>query len=400
MSAEPAVLSGETEPDDLIPTRRTSAPADRVEMFPLDSEEMRTAAQATGPMYASWLRYWQTLQTNERDALSYPGWVAGHLEGQLRSKTAGDTSVIVTFAGNEALSLLPVSMPRRGTLEHARGFNSKSAAIAQSDQRAALDSLFRTRFTNGRVRSLHLESVEDTNLLLETHVPHVRAPMWFRSLIELHDGYDTMLARLTSSNRNGVRRLLKKISRKHEVDLETVTAIEHLDDAFERFLQVDDRSWKQQDGSTLRNDPRQRESLRSSLDHMAREGRAVVQFLRADGNDIAAQLCAVIDRQLLVIKCSYDADWSSFGAGKLLLTESMRTWCPDNDIVGLNLVTGLDWHLQWLPRRIQTNSLWMFAPGPRGMFARLRDVPPQQNAKAIVRDLGLEESARKLLHRA
>jgi hypothetical protein len=132
---------------------------------------------------------------------------------------------------------------------------------------------------------------------------------------------------------------------------------------------------------------------------MAREGRTVVQFLRADGQDIAAQLCAVIDRQLLVIKCSYDADWSSFGAGKLLLTESMRTWCADNHIAGLNLVTGLDWHLQWMPRRIQTHSLWLFARGARGALARLQDVPLQQNAKAVVRDLGLEEPARILLRR-
>jgi len=392
----PAVLNGAPEPDDLLPTRRTSAPADRVEILPLDSEEMRTAAQASGPIYASWLRYWQTLETRERDPLSYPAWVAGHLEGQLRSNTGGDTHVVVTFGGSEVLSLLPVSMPRGGALEHARGFDSKSAALARSDQRAALDALFSTRFPNGRVSSLYLESVEATNVLLETDRPHVQAPVWFRSLIELHEGYEAMLGRLTSGNRNGVRRLLKKISREHEVDLESVTAIEQLDDAFERFLQVDDRSWKQQHGNTLRNDPRQRESLRSSLDHMAREGRAVIQILRADGNDIAAQLCALVDRQLLVIKCSYDADWSSFGAGKLLLTESMRTWCSDHDVDGLNLVTGLDWHLQWVPRRIQTNSLWVFAPGLRGKFARLRDLPPAQNARALVRELGLEDPARRL----
>lgn len=303
----------------------------------------------------------------------------------------------MTFAGSEALSLLPVATPRRGALTHARGFYSKSWALAQSDHRAALDALFNTRFAGGRVRSLHLGTVDSTNILLETDRPHVQVPRWFRSLIELHDGYDAMLARLTSSNRNGVRRLLKKISRNHDVDLESVTAVDQLDDAFERFLQVDDRSWKREGGNTLRNDARQRESLRSALDHLAPQGRGVIQFVRIDGSEIAAQLGAVIDHQLQVIKCSYDADWSSFGAGKLLLTESMRTWCPAHDIDGVNLVSGMDWHLQWMPRRIQTNSLWLFAPGLRGKVALLRDVPAVQNAKAIVRDLGIEEPVRKLL---
>lgn len=400
MSVEPAVEEGTIEPDDLVPARRTSAPADHVEVIPLDAAEIRVVAQASGPLYSSWQRYWQTLDPSERDPLSHPAWVAGHLEGQLRSRTAAATSVLVTFAGGEALTLLPVAAPQHGALAHARGFDAKSWALARSDHRAAFDSLFSTRFAGGRVRSLHLQSVDATNVLLETDRPHVQGPSWFRSLIELHEGYDAMLARLTSSNRSGVRRLIKKISRKHEVDLETLTTMEQLDGGFERFLQVDDRSWKQARGSTLRDDARQRESLRSALHHMALDGRAVIQFLRADGNDIAAQLCALIDHQLLVAKCSYDADWSCFGAGKLLLTECMRTWCPDHDIDGVNLVTGLDWHLRWMPRRIQTNSLWVFAPGLRGRFAQLHDVPVLQNAKAIVRGLGIEEPVRKLLRRA
>lgn len=76
MSAEPAVRNSAVEPDDLLPEQRTSAPADRVEIIPLDSEEIRTAAQASGAIYASWQRYWQTLHPSERDPLSLPALVA------------------------------------------------------------------------------------------------------------------------------------------------------------------------------------------------------------------------------------------------------------------------------------------------------------------------------------
>ena len=116
---------------------------------------------------------------------------------------------------------------------------------------------------------------------------------------------------------------------------------------------------------------------------MAREGRAAIQILRADGNDIAVQMCAVIDRQLQVVKTSFDADYSKFGAGKLLLDESMREWCPHHDIDGVNMVTGLQWHLQWKPRCITTYGVWLFRPGLRGLIARLRDVPVGEEREVV-----------------
>jgi len=396
MSAQPALPSSGPGVADLVPTARTSAPADSVEIFPLDSEEMRSVARAGGAIYDSWMRYWQTLEPSERDPLSHPACVAGHLEGHLRSKTASTTKVLVTFGGGEALSLLPVVTARRAALAHARGFNSMSWALARSDHGATLDALFATRFRCGHVDSLYLESVEATNDLLEVDWPHVHRPRHFRSLIALRDGYGAVLARMSANGRKSVRRLLKRISRDHEIDLETITEPERLDHGFERYLQVEDRSWKQQHGRALRERPRECESLRWSLNHLARDRRTVFQFLRAGDTDIAAQLCAVIDRQLLVLKTSFDTDWANYGAGKLLLAESMRTWCPDRDIDAVNLVSGLDWHLQWAPRLLDSHTLWMFASGVRGQLARLRDVPPQENAKILLHDLGLERPARWL----
>ncbi len=398
MNAAPA-LSMEQGAHDLIPWSRLHPPADRIEILPLDTEEMRGVTEANGPIYASWLRYWHSLDPSERDLLTYPAWIAGHLKGQLRSGTGAATAVIVTLGGGEILTLLPVTVPQAGTLHHAPGFDSKSWALARSDQRGAFEALFHAREGRHRPRSLYLESIDSTNVILDCEWPRLHTPFQFRSLIELDDGYDAMLSRLDSRTRNGVRRLLKKISKQHRLELETVVAASEMEGAFERFLGVDDRSWKKVGGNSLRGDARERESLRSSMAHMSREDRAVVQFLRADGADIAAQLCAVVDSQLLVIKTSYDDRWSSFGPGKLLLDESMRTWCPRNSIQGLNLVTGLRWHQQWAPRRIQTQSLWLFALHMRGKFARVRDVPLRETVKAVLRETRLERPARRLLRR-
>jgi len=384
---------------DLVPDVRTSATADRVEIVPLESAEMRAVAEGRGPVYASWLRYWQTLDPTERDPLTYPGWVAGHLAGKLAADDAGTTEILITFAGSEALTLLPITSPRPGALAHARGFGSRAWALAASDHEPAMNALFAARHAGRRVRSLHLDRVDETNVMLAREHGCLRTPIWFRSLIELDAGYEGLLAKMSSSGRNGVRRLLKRISREHAVEVEAVTAEQDIACSFARFLEVDDRSWKREDGTALRNAPTERESLRHAIHHMALEGRAVFHFLRADGVDIAAQLCAVVDRQLLVVKTSYDADWARFGAGKLLLAETMRTWCPGRAIDAINLVTGLSWHLQWGPRQLQTHELWLFARGVRGHMAHAHDVPLRTNAKVLVHDLGLEPTARRILSR-
>ncbi len=241
--------------------------------------------------------------------------------------------------------------------------------------------------------------MQQDQYLLDPTCHSLVSELGFRSLIPLENGYEAMLAGLSSKVRSGIRRMHRRIAKKHEVDLVTITDVARIEQGLQRYLAVDARSWKRDHGAILRDEQHQFECLQAAFLHMGRQGRTVVHILRADGQDIAAQLCCVIDRQLQVVKTSYDADWSNFGAGKLLLSESMRTWCDANDIVGLNLVTGLDWHLQWEPQRVRTHDLWLFRPGVRGVAARLRHVPPRKNVRRLLQFTGTEELVRRALRK-
>jgi len=132
---------------------------------------------------------------------------------------------------------------------------------------------------------------------------------------------------MTPKTRSGVRRLLRRLSKTHAVELEATTHADEIGEAFNRFLAVDDRSWKKTDGSTLRNDLPQRRAILASLLHLARQDRTVIHFLRVEGVDIAAQLYIMVDGQLQLLKTSFDDAWANYGAGKLLLAETIRLWC-------------------------------------------------------------------------
>lgn len=374
-------------------------PVEGVELLPLEAQEVRDIARGHGPDYESWRRYWRGLEPGEREPLTHPAWVAGHLHGQLRT-ASGEGWALLFHGAGQVLSVLPIRYRGpRGVFEHVRGLDCRSWAIARADHRVALEALFRCRPDDQPLHCVELEGVEDDHHLLDPDWPHLAADTWYRSLIDMRDGYEAMLSRLSSNARHGVKRLSRKIGKKHEVDVQAITELERIEDGFRRFLDVDARSWKAESGSLLRDDERQRESLRASLHHMARHERAVIHVLRADGVDIAVQLGCVIDGQLQIIKTSYDVDWSQFGPGKLLLAETMRTWCEGNGVTAVNMVTGLDWHQMWLPRNIVTHRLWLFAPGLRGRLAQLRAVPPRLQAKATLRRWHLEEPVRRLLRK-
>ncbi|NKB87303.1 MAG: GNAT family N-acetyltransferase [Acidobacteria bacterium] len=368
---------------------------DQIVFVPLDSSEVRRVATATGETFAAWQQYWNGLALDERDALTDPAWLAGHLAGQL-AVSPPDAFVMIVLANGEPHTIAPVTHRGGGRLRHSHGYPSQSWSVAEGHQEAALNALFRSRIGDSRVRSLHLGRIEEDHPLRVTEGA-VSSPVSFRSLIQFPDGYEALLKSMSPSARKGVRRLGRRLGANHDVEMDAVTAGVEMESAFNRYLQVDDRSWKRNDGSVLRSDVAQREALRTSMRHCARNGRSVAHFLRVDGQDVAAQLCVVIDNELHLVKTSYDEDWANFGVGKLLLAETIRVWCAENDVPAVNMVTGLPWHLQWEPRQITTHALWLFSPGLRGLAARCLDMPRREQAKALVRRTGMEPLARRLL---
>jgi len=119
---------------EVIRLPRPAAPVDRVEIVPLDSEEIRAAAAASGLTFEPWRNYWRELDSRERDALTDPDWVAGHLQAQYDADDEDATPAIVTLEGGEVQSLVPIRADAPGALRHARCFASRSWALAERDR--------------------------------------------------------------------------------------------------------------------------------------------------------------------------------------------------------------------------------------------------------------------------
>ena len=358
---------------------RPRATPDRVVLLPLDSSEVRRVATATGPTFEAWQGYWDSLATDERDPLTEPSWVAGHLAGQL-AVTPPDAFVMFVLAGDTPQTILPMTHAGRGAIRHASGYPSRSWPLAREHIDAALAAAFRARVDEHRVRSLHLDRVEDANALRRSG-RGTSSAVHFRSLIEFPDGYEALLSSMTANSRKGVRRLRRRIERSHEVEVVAITAGVEMEAGFRRFLNVDDRSWKRKDGSVLRADVAQREALRTSMRHSARDERAVAHFLRVDGADVAAQLSVLIDGQLNLVKTSYDEEWANFGVGKLLLAETIRDWCEPRDIKAVNMVTGLPGTCNGIRAASAHMPCGCFRPAPVACWHELWTSSPASSSK-------------------
>ncbi|MEP7100140.1 MAG: GNAT family N-acetyltransferase [Burkholderiales bacterium] len=75
--------------------------------------------------------------------------------------------------------------------------------------------------------------------------------------------------------------------------------------------------------------------------------RGEMHLLRIDGAVVAALLCLVVGRARFALKQGFDAAQRRFGAGQLLLDETLQLSCADPDIDELNLVGNETWLRDW-----------------------------------------------------
>jgi len=91
--------------------------------------------------------------------------------------------------------------------------------------------------------------------------------------------------------------------------------------AFEVFLDLEQRSWKGQNGTALLCRRADAAFTRALIGELAREGAASVALLRVDGRPIAAQVLLYGGGTAYTWKTAFDAQFAKFSPGALLIDQ-------------------------------------------------------------------------------
>jgi CelD/BcsL family acetyltransferase involved in cellulose biosynthesis len=140
----------------------------------------------------------------------------------------------------------------------------------------------------------------------------------------------------SGSTRKKLRQDWNRLSALGAVDVVNDRTPDGIRQAFETFLALEKASWKGAQGTALLSDPEDAAFVRRLLQGLAEQGNASVALLRVDGLAIAAQVLMYCGTTAYTWKTAFDAKYSKFSPGALLIDRITDELFAGPDILAIN----------------------------------------------------------------
>lgn len=169
----------------------------------------------------------------------------------------------------------------------------------------------------------------------------------------------------SGSTRKKLRQDWNRLSSLGTVDVMNSRTPADVERAFETFLAMEKASWKGEQGTALLSDPHDAAFVRRLLHNLAARGDASVALLRVDGVAIAAQVLMYCGSTAYTWKTAFDAKFSKYSPGALLVDRVTEELFAGPDIQAINSCAAEDSFMGqlWAGRRNMVDMLIDIGPG-------------------------------------
>jgi hypothetical protein len=169
----------------------------------------------------------------------------------------------------------------------------------------------------------------------------------------------------SGSTRKKLRQDWNRLSALGTVDVVNDRALDGARQAFETFLALERASWKGAQGTALLSDPRDAAFVRRLFQSLAAQQNASVALLRVDGEAIAAQVLMYCGPTAYTWKTAFDANYSKYSPGTLLIDRMTDELFAGPDILAINSCAAEDSFMAqlWAGRRTMVDMLVHVGPG-------------------------------------
>lgn len=142
--------------------------------------------------------------------------------------------------------------------------------------------------------------------------------------LDLRQDWTSYLATRGRLLRRNLRTYRKQLEAQGPIRLQIAASPKEVDAAFDTFLQIQSRSWKQQAELSMSQAPYQ-QCYREFLLTMAREGQARVLIMHSGPHPVAGAIAAMDDKVYYGAQIAHDANFNRYSPGTLL--EAMELEC-------------------------------------------------------------------------
>jgi hypothetical protein len=169
----------------------------------------------------------------------------------------------------------------------------------------------------------------------------------------------------SGSTRKKLRQDWNRLSSLGAVDVVNDRNPAGVEQAFETFLAMEKASWKGEQGTALLSDPHDAVFVRRLLHDLAARRDASVALLRVDGEAIAAQVLMYCGSTAYTWKTAFDAKFSKYSPGALLVDRVTEELFAGPDIQAINSCAAEDSFMGqlWAGRRDMVDMLFDIGPG-------------------------------------
>ena len=157
--------------------------------------------------------------------------------------------------------------------------------------------------------------------------------MFLRPMLERCENFEAYLASLSSARRKSYRRRWKQLAGDGAVEVALHRNLDQAGDLAERFLQLEQHSWKGLRGTAMACDSEEAGFFREIVDKSAREGKIFFVELKLNGKLIAMTTNFIIGHTLFAFKIAYDPDYQDYSPGILAEVQTVRLFHETPELV-------------------------------------------------------------------
>lgn len=144
-------------------------------------------------------------------------------------------------------------------------------------------------------------------------------------VIEIGDDFSDYWSKRPKNLRKNISRYTNRINRDFGgFHLDVITGKDAIGAAVERYASIESRGWKGKAGTALHPGNVQGDFYRDVMQDFASVGEAFIFELYLAEQLVASRLCIASKEQLIILKTTYDEEFSNYATGRILLYETIR----------------------------------------------------------------------------
>lgn len=230
----------------------------------------------------------------------------------------------------------------------------------------------------GLVLQVDLLQADSRNLMVENTI-------YQQSYIEtgnrpIPESYEDFAKTIGKNLRQNCNKAYNRAERdNNKLESTVVNAPTDISDGVLRYAEIESKSWKAKEGTAVTADNVQGKFYHDMMCTLGQRNSAAIWYFLVSGNVAAVDLCVIKDRNLIILKTTFDEQYAQYSPALLLKLDMIKYYAEHAEL-GINNIEfygkAMDWHkrlnsdlrhivhlswqrtrfLQWLVRKIKQQS--------------------------------------------